>query len=53
MGFIHNQAHIGIRTVGVEKACNFSTNSDLCIPSYLEYEWPGTPNDLKTHNGFI
>ncbi|KAL5185665.1 Type IV inositol polyphosphate 5-phosphatase 11 [Glycine soja] len=40
MGFIHNQAHIGIRTVGVEKACNFSTNSDLCIPSYLEYEWP-------------
>ncbi|ESW32789.1 hypothetical protein PHAVU_001G017200 [Phaseolus vulgaris] len=34
MGFIHNQAspsHTGIRTVGVEKVCNFSTDSDLCI----------------------
>ncbi|XP_020235422.1 type IV inositol polyphosphate 5-phosphatase 11 isoform X1 [Cajanus cajan] len=35
MGFIHNQAspsHIGIRNVGVDKICNFSTtNSDLCI----------------------
>ncbi|KAL5126937.1 Type IV inositol polyphosphate 5-phosphatase 11 [Glycine soja] len=34
MGFIHNQAspsHIGIRTVGVEKACSFSIDSDLCI----------------------
>jgi len=34
MGFIHNQAspsHTGIRTVDVEKVCNFSTDSDLCI----------------------
>ncbi|KAJ1393206.1 Inositol polyphosphate-related phosphatase [Sesbania bispinosa] len=35
MGFIHHQAspssHIGIKTVGVDNVCNFSTNSDLCI----------------------
>ncbi|KAH1204143.1 Type IV inositol polyphosphate 5-phosphatase 11 [Glycine max] len=53
MGFIHNQAHIGIRTVGVEKACNFSTNSDLCIPSYLEYEWPELRNSHFNFAMFI
>ncbi|KAL2318663.1 hypothetical protein Fmac_032539 [Flemingia macrophylla] len=34
MGFIHNQAspsHVGIRSVGVDEICNFSTTSDLCI----------------------
>ncbi|KAK4276618.1 hypothetical protein QN277_014746 [Acacia crassicarpa] len=34
MGFIHAQAspsHVGIRTVDVDKVCNSSTASDLCI----------------------
>ncbi|XP_057425300.1 type IV inositol polyphosphate 5-phosphatase 11 isoform X2 [Lotus japonicus] len=34
MSFVHHQAspsHTGIRTVSVDNACNFSTDSDLCI----------------------